>query len=295
MQQQSWPPPYYDASSYISPMASHNQPSNLSQYNSTPTPLPIQPDPLPPHSHPEKLSPTQSYAFQGPMPVQPLRLGKHDVLDPKTNTPILAISRDAVHMPSFLSSKPLLTITKCSTVARVGTIRFHNMTTSDIELTINGQQTVLSSSGIMHRRWTFKPLTTKASQPWYWQRDKVYKRHLVLTDAKKNGNIIARMKRDTLSFESVGLSEETLDEIVMTAVALAEHARRRTKSGEVADVSGFLVDGGGTAYSSSGTSGGHHHGAYVGGGGFGFGGDGGGCSGGGGGGDGGGGGGGGGC
>lgn len=103
------------------------------------------------------------------------------------------------------------------------------------------------------------------------------------------------MKRDTLSFESVGLSEETLDEAIMTAVALAEYARRRTKSGEVTDVSGSLLDGAATAYSSSASSGGHHHGAYVGGGGFGFGGDGGGCSGGGGGGDGGGGGGGGGC
>lgn len=104
---------------------------------------------------------------------------------------------------------------------------------------------------------------------------------MILTDAKKHGNVIARMQRDILSFEKAGLRSETLDEIVLTAVALAEHVRRnnRKKSDEGVlglDIAGFLADGGGSGGDGgSGGSGGDGGGCSGGGGGDGGGGGGG--------------------
>ncbi|KAM0720645.1 hypothetical protein Q7P37_004782 [Cladosporium fusiforme] len=265
MQHQAWPPPYYHAHSYQPPTAFQDQKPDPSYRKPTPTTPPIQPDPLPPHSNPAQLSPTQSRAFQGPMPTAPVRLAKHDVLNAQTGQPILAISKEAVHMPSFLSSKPLLTVRRCDTNAQLGTIRFHNMTTSDIELQINGRASVLSSSGLLHTRWMFHPTSTTGTaaksggHAWYWQRDKSVKRCVVLTDAKKHGNVIARMEKDVLSFEKVGLSSETLDEIVLTAVALAENVRRH-KGGSAAvdglDVAACIADGGGGSSGGDGGGGG---------------------------------------
>lgn len=204
------------------------------------------------------------------MPTAPIRLAKNDVLDLQTNQPILAISKEAVHMPSFLSSKPLLTLTRCATNSQLGTIRFHNVTTSDIELQINGRSTVLSS-GLLHHRWSFQPTTvapaSKGGSQWFWQRCKYVKGSLVLTDAKKqNGNVIARMERDVLVFERVALSSETLDEIVLSAVALAENVRRQrnmSASAEMVNVSGAIAgsaggggDGGGGGCGGDGGGGG---------------------------------------
>lgn len=173
-------------------------------------------------------------------------------------------------MPSFLSSKPLLTITRCDTNARLGTIRFH-MTSSDIELNVNGRDLVLSSSRL-HNRWMFQPTSlptsTEKSQPWYWRREKLRSRSVILVDNKKRGNTMARIDGNVLSFEKVDLGNETLDEIIMTAVALAEHARRQTKNAEVVDLSSSIADlAGGHGTLHSGSSHHHHSGHSSGGGG----------------------------
>jgi hypothetical protein len=205
------------------------------------------------------------------MPCVPIRLGKESILELNTNTPILAITREAVHMPSFLSSKPLLTLTRSdNTNARLATIRFHNMTTSDIELSINGRETILSSSRL-HKRWSFQPTipvtkakTKKSSSTWYWKRDTLLSRSVILVDSKKRGRTLARIDGSTLTFEKPGLGQETLDEIVVTAVALAEHARRHGsgKSADVVDLSASIAElagghGGGSGHHGGG---GHHSG-----------------------------------
>lgn len=182
-----------------------------------------------------------------------------------------------MHLPTFLSSKPLLTLTHCATNARLGTIRFHSLTTSDIEITTREyQQTTLSSSGLLHTRWSFLPTSATSSQAWVWQRDKTFKRAVVLTDAKKRGKELARIERDVLSFEQVGLSDEAVGEIVLTAVALGEHVRRKSKRGEVADLAGAIADGVSSLDGGGGSS--HHHGDGGGSGGGGDGGGGGGGS-----------------
>ncbi|KAM0694429.1 hypothetical protein Q7P36_004784 [Cladosporium allicinum] len=282
-QQQSWPPVYYNAHSYQTPTLPH-QGSNSPH---------IQPDPLPPHSNPQDLSPTQSRAFAGPMPCTPIRLGKEDVFERNTNMLILSISRKSVHMPSFLSSKPLLTVTRCNTNTLLGTILFHHMSTSDIDLSINGRETRLSPSRL-HKRWAFQPtsVTDTKNRPseWYWKRDKLLSRSVILFDSKKRGRTIARIDGSILTFEQAGLGQETLDEIVMTAVTLAEHARRHGKNADVGDLGGNIADLVETRHAdgSSGTThhgGGSHHGGHHGsghGGFFGIGGDGGGGGGGGG-------------
>lgn len=63
----------------------------------------------------------------------------------------------------------------------------------------------------------------------------------MLTDAKKHGNVMARMKIDVLSFERA-MAAETADEIILSACALAEYARREKKNGEVADIAGAIGD-----------------------------------------------------
>ena len=65
---------------------------------------------------------------------------------------------------------------------------------------------------------------------------------MILVDDKKRGRTIARIDGSTLTFEQAGLGQETLDEIIMTAVALADHARRHSKNADVVDLSGSIAD-----------------------------------------------------
>jgi len=125
------------------------------------------------------------------------------------------------------------------------------MTTSDIELTINGREVVLSTAGFLSNKWTFQPSNTpNASAAWYWQKDKAIKGALMLTDAKKHGHVLARIQKDILRFEKAGLSAAMIEEITMTAITLAEHARRQSKSGEVTDLANSIADAG-AAFSHS--------------------------------------------
>ncbi|KAF2724566.1 hypothetical protein K431DRAFT_281994 [Polychaeton citri CBS 116435] len=209
----------------------------------------IAPDPLPPHSNPQKLSPTQSAAFEGPAPIPSMKLGRDSISDANGSAAIFTIVRDAVHVPSFLSTKPLLTITRTATLTPVGTIRFHTMdnSTCDISLT-GGSQTRLKEDGWIHFRWALKPNTPSTDgQTWYFKKSKP---DIVLEDAKKHGNVIARLSGDSLRFEKGGLGQAELDVVVLGFVALAEAARRSGKVGELAESIGDLpssvdVSGGG--------------------------------------------------
>lgn len=92
-----------------------------------------------------------------------------------------------------------------------------------------------------------------------WQRDKSERvRAVVLNDKKSGGRVIARIRGDTLMIDAPDLSRETWEEVVMTAVALAEHVRRQRQHGFVLDVGGAIVsggDGGSGGYSGGGDGG----------------------------------------
>lgn len=150
------------------------------------------------------------------------------------------------------------------------------MSTSDIDLSINGRETRLSPSRL-HKRWAFLPTsvanTKRKPSEWYWKRDKLLSRSVILFDSKKRGRTIARIDGTVLTFEQAGLGKENLDEIVMTAVALAEHARRHSKKSDSVDLGGSIAnivenhyaDGsGGTTHHGGGHHGGGHHGGFFG-------------------------------
>ena len=57
----------------------------------------------------------------------------------------------------------------------------------------------------------------------------------VLDDAKqKHGEVIARLEDDQLSFERPRLRDQQYDEIVLSAMAVAEAARRAERDGKAA-------------------------------------------------------------
>jgi hypothetical protein len=197
--------------------------------NTTQTHLDLQP----PHWKPRDLSEVDVRAHTVPVPCAPVLLDKDGVLDRKTRSPIFTFTKQSVHMPSFLSSKPLLTLTRSNTKTPLGTIHFRRLTTSGIRLNIHGRDMVLTNS-YLHRHWKFEPTLTSDRKgkrsSWYWKRDGLLPRCVILVSSKKAGRIIARIDGNILTFEKTGISDETLDEIILTAVALAEHARRHNRA-----------------------------------------------------------------
>jgi hypothetical protein len=162
----------------------------------------------------------------------------------------------------------------------VGLIRIGNFHMSAIDITIHDRQNKLSPSTWAYPRdWLFTPISITVSEPWRWQRDKTRRqRGVVLVDKKINGRVIARISGDTLTLIDLELSGETAREVVMTAIALAEHVRRQRRNRLVFDVGGAIYNGGdGTVGGDGGGSCGGDGGSGGDGGGGG-GGDGGGCS-----------------
>jgi hypothetical protein len=236
-------------SGHYSPIKSLHSPS----LPPTPPPRPtsfenqipnIEPDPLPPHSNPQALTASQSQAFEDSSPLAPVRIGREDVYCTKTGLARYAISRIAAHnVPSFLSTKPILTVTKTSTGIQAGQIKFHTITTSSIEMTLNGKQTTISHKNpLLHssRRWGFTPTSAKSSkgEGWYWKKDRSTAGALL---EAKNGKPLARMKGDLLTFEKSHLTTAEYDEIVMSAVAMAEAARRASKR-DIVDLANAIGD-----------------------------------------------------
>lgn len=124
----------------------------------------------------------------------------------------------------------------------MGNIRFHTLTTTSIDLTVNGRSTSLLHSGLLHNRWGFQATTVPNSDArWYWKKDKSTG-GAKLEDSKKSGTVLARMKGDLLTFEQARLSEASYDEVLLSAVAMAEAARRQKRNGDVADLASAIGD-----------------------------------------------------
>jgi len=223
-------------------------------------------------------------ALQFPGNSQPhhLRLWDSCVKDATTGHTILDLTQDYNARRGFLllPSKPCLLAVIPGSEAVVGLIRIGNFHTSAIDITMHDRHIKVSPSSWGYARdWTFKPNSIEVNQPWRWQRDKTNKRRcVILVDKKINGRVIARIMGDTLTLVDRELSIETASEVVMTAVALAEHVRRQRRNRFVLDVGAAIYNGG------DGTVGGDGGGSYGGNGGSGGdgggggGGDGGGCS-----------------
>ena len=64
----------------------------------------------------------------------------------------------------------------------------------------------------------------------------------MLEDAKKHGIVLARLKGDMLTFDKGHLTEANYDEIVISAIAMAEAARRAGKSNELVDLAQAVGD-----------------------------------------------------
>nr|POF13104.1 hypothetical protein CFP56_10252 [Quercus suber] len=238
-----------------SPRELYGSPTHSNFYEHAPTQrqesgsstLTIEPDPLPPHSSPHTLTATQSQAYSRNSHLAPVRFGTEKVWSSNTGFPEYTITRDTSNLPSFLSTKPILTVRRASTGLPVATIRFHNLTSNDIEVTVNGRETSLANTGFLHKRWTFTPTTTTTTLPshgaerWIWKKDR-QTGGAVLEDAKKHGRVLARMKADQLTPERAGLSNESYDEIVISAIAMVEAARRASRGRDLLDLAGAVGD-----------------------------------------------------
>lgn len=136
-----------------------------------------------------------------------------------------------------------------STGATVGTIR---VTSNTIDLTIYGLETSLAQEGIIRSRWVFESTTSMTGgTKWFWKKDRSTG-GAMLEDAKRHGNVLARMKGDLLTFEKGRLSTKSYDEIVVSAVAMVEAARRQKRRGDIVDIASAVGD---FAESSGGNSG----------------------------------------
>jgi uncharacterized membrane protein YgcG len=195
----------------------------------------------------------------------PLRLHAQHVTDATTRKNIFAISEDISYNSSFFSGKRSVLITHYETNTLVGTVCTSAFRNSSIEIITTDGKILLSSASATRRKWGFTPhslarTNSSQDQRWVWQRDKRRKRTVILTDAKRNGQTIARIAGDLLTFEAVNLTSEIIDDVFWTAVALAVHVRRQKKHGDVYDVGEAIVgpdysnNRGGTGVESGGGS-----------------------------------------
>lgn len=186
---------------------------------------PVGPDPLPPHSQSQSLTSTQRDAFNGPPVAPPVHLGKDEIYSSSTGLALYVVAREAKHMPSFMSSKPLLTIQRTSDNTTMGTLRFHSLTSSAVEVECNGKPTRIESDGLFSARWRFASTICQGSR--FWKKNKStggYK----LKDSKKR--VLATVEGDLLCFETTRIEDHEMDENVLTAFAVAEARRRRTNA-----------------------------------------------------------------
>lgn len=170
---------------------------------------------------------------QQPTPRPWFRITKEEVRNLANDQQILAISRQsAINMPKELSSKSSVALTRPDG-SLLGTIKFHSLSSSEIDFSVNGNSSKLSDPYMMGDRFTFKPLcrgavTTlgSAGEKWYWK----LKDHTnAVLKIKSSGEVIARIEDGALVFERPGMSHAECDEILVTAVAVLLKGNRNKK------------------------------------------------------------------
>lgn len=166
-----------------------------------------------------------------------MRLSRRRVTDSHSGETIYEISEETKHK---LSGQSIHQIYDTSTAKSIGTIGFAAELDHGVTAILRGKDIFLQRESSTSNRWLFRPSTmgsalTKKSACWYWLRDKA-RGGVALTDAKKNGTIIARIQRDVLCFDKPGLCMETVTEICIAAMALAELARRHRQPQQAGDL-----------------------------------------------------------
>ena len=173
------------------------------------------------------------------------RLDRSGVFDCKTGLPIFTISTKEGHILCLPFGKSTLTVTQSDTNAAIGSINVSKLNASIIILSINGRSTLLQHPP-EHPRWELKSTSLSGRKrqrtTLFWKRDEHILHTVVLVDAKNTGDILARIDGDMLVFENTGLRNETVNEVVVSAIALAEHARKRTGDSSINNLSRSIGD-----------------------------------------------------
>ncbi|KAK5130986.1 hypothetical protein LTR08_001398 [Meristemomyces frigidus] len=244
------------APSLYPPLSPHSQtisrspiePDQPSPYLRTESRSPTGPASLSPHSQTDPSSPSRSPAALSPQaltqpqsptslpsqPKGPFHITANEIYSAATGFTQYTITRESNYMPAFLSTKPVLTIRRASDSQLIGQLRFHSLKSRSIQMTVNGRrETSLSRprGSPRERLWEFCPASAAShnGETWYWRKDSGNPDGTVLqrgSNHKSFSVVLARMDGDVLTFETEDLSEAAYDEAVLSAVAVAEAARR---------------------------------------------------------------------
>lgn len=203
---------------------------------------PSQPPALPPSEKPQGLF-EEHHDY---IPLASLRLAKSEVIDCETQSPLFTITTKAERtLCLFPFGSPALTITHIRTNRALGSIRFPKPSKSTIPLGINGRGTLLEHASDKPH-WELKSTSTfdrrRKPTTLLWKRDERLPRTVVLVNVAETRTILARIDGDLLVFEDEDLSFESINEILVSAVALAEYARRRLGDEEVSDLGQRIGD-----------------------------------------------------
>jgi hypothetical protein len=209
-----------------------------------------QPNTLPPSEKPQGLFEEHHHHIPRPS----LRLDKSVVIDCETQLPLFTIATKAEHILCIPFGNPALTITHIRTKKILGAIRSPKMSKSMILLSINGHGLLLEHAPD-HPYWELESTSLadrkRKRTTLFGKRDEKVSRTVVLVDSLETGNVLARIDEDSLVFENDDLRYETMNEIVVSAVALAEHARRRIGDSDIRDLSRGIGDIAGKCRQSS--------------------------------------------
>lgn len=194
-----------------------------------------QPNTLPPSEKPQGLFEENHDEIPRPS----LRLTESEVVDCETQLPLFTIATKPEHILCIPFGNPALTITHIRTNKILGAIRFPKLSKSTIPLGINGRGLSLTHAPD-HLYWELESTSFSGRRrkrtTTFWKRDEQNPHTVVLVDALEIGTILARIDGDVLVFENDDLGYGNMNEIVVSAVALAEHARRRLGDSDLRDL-----------------------------------------------------------
>jgi hypothetical protein len=163
---------------------------------------------------------------------------------------IFSISHPSKPSTLSLSQKPTITLTRPGFTSPLGIVRSHSFASTNVDLTINQRETAIKAGGLMSGYWTFTSASPLGSLYWSIETEDIDgeglamlvlsegeegygAETLILTDAKKHGQTLARMAGDVLTFEMAGLSQALMDEVMVSAVGMLEIMKKREIGTEV--------------------------------------------------------------
>ncbi|KAK4991212.1 hypothetical protein LTR50_001970 [Elasticomyces elasticus] len=172
-----------------------------------------------------------------PIPQQPPQRVFHIYLDgiSHRHDKKTALYKIDANSGSIFSSKPHMSIYRCGpSQTLVGAITFHSMS-SDIDVEIHGKAASLCKGGLFTRTYEFR--SQAAGTALWWKGDGAFSSDLKLVgakDAQGSEQVFARFDRSAMAMSkegklllASGLDEIATDEVVVSGMAVIEHARRK--------------------------------------------------------------------